>query len=306
MTTASLRTIVKRALEGETKLARRSKLLLAVSGGPDSMALLDVMADLSPTFAIGIVAHGIDHALRREASRELDLAERHADARAVPFGRTKVVLKPGANVHARAREARWNALAAAAAAAGASAIATAHHADDRAETVLLRLLRGAGARGLGAMPARDRAPARIEVELEVIRPLLRARKSDVLAHLKRRKVPFASDPSNADPRFLRARVRHELLPLLTELSPGIVEHLVAVADELADERGASGRPDEHIGDGSRDWAIGLPRRTREALRVLEQSRSTSARVWLPGGLVVSIARNGRTRPRSKGAKVTLP
>lgn len=300
MTKPSLRTIARRSLEGETKLARDTRVLVAVSGGPDSMALLDVMADLSPALGLRVVAHGVDHGLRKAARRELDVAERHADARGVPFGRTLVTVKPGGNLQERARRERWGALVDAARAAGAETIATAHHADDRAETVLLRLLQGSSARGLGAMPARDRVPG--TSDMEVIRPLLRARKADVVAHVERRDVPYALDPSNADPRFLRARVRRELVPLLVELSPGIVEHLVALADELAAERGASARPDEHIGDGAggqrRDWSAGLPRRTREALRALEQSRSPSARVWLPGGLVAMVDDNRGGRARS--------
>lgn len=297
MTKPSLRTIVRRALEGETKVAPRSRVLIAVSGGPDSMALLDVMADLSAALGLRLLAHGVDHGLRKSAAGELDLAERHADARRVPFGRTRVSVKAGANLQERARHARWAALVETARAADAKVIATAHHADDRAETVLIRLLQGSSSRGLAAMPARDRVPG--ASEMEVIRPLLRARKADVLAHVKRRGLPHALDPSNDDPRFLRARVRRELLPLLGELSPGIVEHLVALADELGASRGASGRPDEHIGDGGRDWSSGLPRRTREALRALERSRSTSARVWLPGGLVAMVDGNRGGRARSR-------
>lgn len=260
------------------------------------MALLDVMADLSAALRLRLLAHGVDHGLRKAAESELDRAERHADARSVPFGRTRVSVKPGGNLQERARQARWAALVEAARSAEAELIATAHHADDRAETVLIRLLQGSSSRGLGAMPARNRAPG--AADMEIIRPLLRARKSDVLAHVQRRSLPHALDPSNDDARFLRARVRRELLPLLGELSPGIVEHLVALADELSESRGASGRPDEHIGDGGRDWSAGLPRRTREALRALERSRSPSARVWLPGGLVAVVDRNRGGRARS--------
>src|SRR5207244_1501778 len=85
MTKPSLRTIVRRALEGEAKLPRGSRVLLAVSGGPDSMALLDVMADHSAAFDLRLLAHGVDHGLRSTAAGELDRAEGHADGRAVPF-----------------------------------------------------------------------------------------------------------------------------------------------------------------------------------------------------------------------------
>ncbi len=298
----SLRTLARRALAGETKLAAGSAVIVAVSGGPDSMALLDVMADLAASFALRVHAHGVDHGLRAEASRELDGAEAHARRREIPFGRTRVSVARGGNLQARARVARWRALVAAAEAADARAIATAHHADDRAETVLLRLLRGAGARGLAAMPPRGPAPAASSVE--VIRPLLRARKADIVAHLTRRAIGYAADPSNDDPRYLRTRVRREVLPLLEELSPGIVRHLEAVADELTAivDRGAATRPDERVDDkldAAADWIAGLPRRTQQALRALALSGSTSARVWLPGGLVVSRDERARApKPRT--------
>lgn len=291
---ASLRTIARRALEGEGALARGSTLLVAVSGGPDSVALLDVLAGLAPGLGLALVAHGVDHGLRAAAAAELDGAEALARRLGVPFARTRVKVARGGNLQARARTARWRALVAAAKGEGAIAIATAHHEDDRAETVLLRMLRGAGARGLAAMP--PRAPAPGAPRLEIVRPLLRARRSDVLAHLERRKIAWAVDPSNDDPRFLRARVRHELMPLLEELSPRIVAHLSALADELGD-RGAAARPAEPSGDGPAggepEWTAGLPRRTRAALQDLRRSGSTSARVWLPGGLVVSL--DGRAR-----------
>ncbi|AKV00833.1 tRNA(Ile)-lysidine synthetase [Labilithrix luteola] len=154
MTAASLVTLVGRALAGEASLPPRSTLLVAVSGGPDSMALLDVTARLASKLELTIVAHGVDHGLRAEAAQELDLAATHAKQLGVRFGRTRVDVEHGGNLQARAREARYRALARAASAVGARAIATAHHQDDRAETVLLRLLRGAGARGLAVLPPR--------------------------------------------------------------------------------------------------------------------------------------------------------
>jgi tRNA(Ile)-lysidine synthase len=199
-------------------------VLAAVSGGPDSMAMLHVLALLRSRLAFGLFAHGVDHGLRPEAAAELDLAEGFARSLDVPFARTRVSVAPGGNLQARARVARWEALRAAAARVGAHRIATGHHADDRAETMLIRILRGTGARGLGVLPPRDG---------DRIRPLHRARRADVDAHVARHHVPHAIDPSNADPRFLRVRVRGELLPALERLSPRVVEHLCRLADELS-------------------------------------------------------------------------
>jgi tRNA(Ile)-lysidine synthase len=214
-----------------------------------------------------LVSHGVDHGLRPEASAELDLAAEHAERLGVAFARTTLSVPPGGNLQARARAARYGALEVAQQAAGAALLATAHHADDRAETVLLRLLRGAGPKGLAVLPAR--AGSRI-------RPLLRARKVDVLAHLERHRIAFAEDPSNRDRRYLRARVRDEVLPLLVELSPGIVGHLNALADALV-----AGDEDEAL---ARLPAMpGLGRAQRTLLRRALERKQRGARVLLKGG-----------------------
>lgn len=219
----TLITRVTRALREECAVTPSSRVLLALSGGGDSSALLHVLARLVPKLGFALFAHGVDHGLRPEAALELDRAEALCRELGVAFSRTVLTLSAGGNLQARARDARRAALRAAAEQVGADSIATAHHADDRAETVLLRLLRGAGPRGLAVLPARDGL---------WIRPQLRARKADVLAHLARHGVSYSDDPSNRNARFLRTRVRSELLPLLEQLSPQIVEHLCALADAL--------------------------------------------------------------------------
>jgi tRNA(Ile)-lysidine synthase len=109
-------------------------------------------------------------------------------------------------------------------------IATGHHADDRAETMLMRILRGTRAAGLAVLPPRDG---------DRIRPFLKARRADIDAHVRRHRIPHCHDPSNVDPRFLRVRVRLEVLPALERLNPRVVEHMYALADEL---RSLSVRP----------------------------------------------------------------
>ncbi|EYF04432.1 tRNA lysidine(34) synthetase TilS [Chondromyces apiculatus] len=230
----SLRRLAERLLRDEALLTRGDVVLCACSGGPDSTALLHVLALLQPRLGHRVLAHGVDHGLRPAASSELALAAALAARLDIPFAITRVDLAPGPNLQARARDARRTALAAAARAAGARAIATGHTADDRAETFLIRLLRGAGPRGLAVLPPSASLPP--EPGLDLIRPLLLARRSDVLAHLRRHDIPFADDPSNADPRFLRTRVRREVIPLLEELSPQLVQHLCALSDMLASDR----------------------------------------------------------------------
>ena len=216
--------LAERALRDECRLERGERLLVATSGGGDSSALLHVLSFLAPKLGVSVVAHGVDHGLRPEAGKELDLVAALAERLGLPFERTRVGVGSGGNLQARARDARRAALEEARVRAGATRIATAHHADDRAETVLIRLLNGATPEALAVLPPRDE---------RWVRPLVRARKRDVLLHLERHGIPFADDPSNQDRRFLRVRVRLEVLPLLEQLSPGIVLHLTNLADDLA-------------------------------------------------------------------------
>ncbi len=265
----SLLTLALRTAKDASLFAKGDVVLVAVSGGGDSTALLHVLARLRSKIGHELVAHGVDHGLRAEAGAELDLAAGVARSLGVTMTRSRVEVPRGGNLQARAREARLGALREAASRAGAKVIATGHHADDRAETVLLRLLRGAGPRGLAALPPRAG---------DLVRPLIRARRSDIEAHLARHELPHAEDPSNADPRFLRVRVRSELLPLLASLSPGIVSHLCALADQLSDAAlpDAAGTP-PHTG--------ALPRASRDALLALARTKSPRAEVRLPEGLV---------------------
>jgi tRNA(Ile)-lysidine synthase len=216
--------LVERTIVGEGLLAKGETVVVAVSGGPDSMALLHVLGLLRGRLGFGLFAHGVDHGLRPEASAELDLARALAGARGIPFTVTKVEVGPGGNLQARAREARLLALRRAAERAGALHICMAHHLDDRAETVLIRILRGAPLPALAVLPL---------VSGGLFRPLIEARRSEILAAASRRKLVYAHDPANDDRRFVRVRVRHEVMPLLRTLDPRVVEHLVGLADDAA-------------------------------------------------------------------------
>jgi tRNA(Ile)-lysidine synthase len=271
----TLITLVTRALREECGVARGGRVLLALSGGGDSMALLHVLALLAKKQGFVLSAHGVDHGLRAAAAGELDRAELQCSALGVPFTRSVLALEAGGNLQARARDARRAALLAAAQASGAHFIATAHHADDRAETVLLRLLRGSGPPGLAVLPPRAGV---------WIRPQCRARKADILAHLTRHHLAFAEDPSNANPRFLRTRVRYEVLPLLEQLSPQIVGHLCALADALGEP---SGPGLGHLVD-QQGVALVLNRAQRQLVGRARSLGQRSARVSLAKGRELSL------------------
>jgi tRNA(Ile)-lysidine synthase len=260
--TPSLLRLCERLVRDEALFGRGDVVLCACSGGPDSTALLHVLALLQKRVGHRLFAHGVDHGLRPEASAELDLARQVAEGRGVPFEVTRVEVGPGSNLMARARAARLEALGRAASRASARVIATGHTADDRAETLLLRLLRGAGPRGLAVLPPSAPGPG----GTRLIRPLLRARRADVLAHIRRHELPFAEDPSNADPRFSRVRVRRELIPLLVDLSPRIVEHLCSLADMLAAEPATPG-PMAELGRAQRQEVERARRRGKKAVRL---------------------------------------
>ncbi len=266
-----------RTLREECILARGERILAAVSGGPDSMALLHVLSRLAPRLGFELLAHGVDHGLRAEAGAELDLVERFAKASGIAFGRSRLAVAQGGNLQARARHARYRALERAAERAGGALIATAHHADDRAETVMMRLLRGSGTRGLGVLPARSGS---------LIRPMIRARRADILAHLGRHQIDYAVDPSNQDRRYLRVRVRQDLMPALEALSPRIVSHLAALADQLVE-----GAPPLVLDESGEPLA--MSRAHVEELRRAQRLGLVGARIRLPGGRELRI--DPRTR-----------
>jgi tRNA(Ile)-lysidine synthase len=189
-------------------------LLLAVSGGPDSVALMWLVARWRRALSRGprLVAVTVDHGLRAEAAREAREVKKLArtldiEHRTMRWNGTK----PSTGVPAAARAERYRLLAQAAHRAGARHILTAHTRDDQAETLLMRLLRGSGIAGLGAM-ARE-----AEREGAVLtRPFLNVPKSRLIATLNRAKIAYADDPTNRDPAFTRPRLRALLPQLATE------------------------------------------------------------------------------------------
>ncbi len=176
---------------------------LAVSGGPDSLALL-LLAHAA--FAGDIAVISIDHGLRPEAASEVAMVRNICAELSVAFTAQTVKVPPG-NVQAKAREARYTAIGSWAQKEGIGAVATAHHADDQAETLLMRLARGSGLAGLAGVRAWGNIP---ETEIPLIRPLLWARKAQLEALVIDAGVTPIRDPSNTNPAFDRVRVRDHL------------------------------------------------------------------------------------------------
>jgi tRNA(Ile)-lysidine synthase len=228
----SLVAAVDRALRATGMPPRGQTVVVGLSGGADSVALLDALASLRRRRGFRVVAAHLDHGLRAgsaddaascaELCRALDVALRvgRADVRA------RAARERGGLEQAARRE-RYAFLRRVREEEGAVAIAVAHTRDDQAETLLLRLLRGAGATGLAGMRPRRG---------DVVRPLLAVSRREVLAHLRERGLAWKEDPSNADLAHRRNRVRHELVPYLEErFNPGIRASLARTAAVLAEE-----------------------------------------------------------------------
>lgn len=209
-------------------------MVVAVSGGADSVALLLAIDDLTGRKKLGhrIVAAHFDHGLRGKASR--------ADAEfiiklAADLG-VDVVIKKGSvatrgNLEQNARDARYSFLAETAEAQNAFAVVTGHTMNDQAETFLMNLIRGSGIDGLGAMPeARALNTDGAQANVRLIRPLLNwAMRADTERYCGDRGVEFRHDVMNDDPAFRRVRVRKELIPLLEQMNPKVVEALARTA-----------------------------------------------------------------------------
>jgi tRNA(Ile)-lysidine synthase len=211
----SLTTRMLATIRGRARVPPGSTLLVAVSGGADSVALLDALRRIAPRLRLRLAVAHLNHGIRgRAADADAAFVRALAKAHKLPcvVGRADVprlARRRGVSLEMAAREARYRFLAAAARRTGADAIATAHTADDQAETILLNLLRGTGAQGLAGIPYVGTAHGR-----RIVRPLLEATRADVVAYLRRRRLAWREDATNRDPAFLRNRVRHELLPLL--------------------------------------------------------------------------------------------
>ena len=223
----ALRTIRRHGL-----LPRGGRVLVALSGGPDSVALLHVLLELQARGALVVAGAGhFNHRLRPAAAEDERFCRELLDELGVPLEVGSADVRGLARAERRsiedaARRARYTFLRAAAERLAADAIAVGHSRDDQAETFLLRVLRGAGARGLaGIRPCAG----------PVIRPFLDVPREAIRAYAAERGLRFREDDSNADVSVPRNRVRHELLPLLTRFSPSAVEALARAAETARED-----------------------------------------------------------------------
>ncbi|MCA1570227.1 MAG: tRNA lysidine(34) synthetase TilS [Chloroflexi bacterium] len=291
---------------GSLGIPNAAHLVLAVSGGPDSMALLHGAARAAANRGWRLTVAHLDHGLRPDSAADATFVSDAATVLRLPVELRKtdvaaLARAEGRSIEDAGREARYRFLDEVA--ADDAFIATAHTLDDAAETVLLNLLRGSGLAGVRGMPARRG---------RIVRPLLTQRRSDLRALLDEGGIAYRLDPSNADPAYLRNRVRSELLPMLEALRAGAVDRigqfarLAADDDQLLDELAAAELARRMMADGGIDWhdppgvalarrvlrlAIGDPAPSAarvEALREAAAGERGGVRIELGGGRVASV------------------
>jgi tRNA(Ile)-lysidine synthase len=227
VTPQRLRETVRSFNRSEKLLPRNGLVVTAVSGGPDSMALLSILNTLAGEFGFRVAVAYFDHRIRESSKKDQAPVEEYAKGLglAVHAGAGDVrdqAARSGDSLEEAARRARYRFLASVADETGARCIATGHTRDDQVETVVMRILHGTGVRGLAGIPERRG---------RIIRPLLCLGRGDTRAYCDELGIPYALDPTNEDRRIFRNQIRHDLLPLLeSSYHEGVRENLLRLAE----------------------------------------------------------------------------
>ncbi len=262
---------VQFALKSHRLALRGEKILVAVSGGLDSMVLLNLLSQCAPVFAWKLTVAHFNHQLR---GRSADADERFVKSAARKLGLPCITDRADVRSHARshglslemsARQLRHEFLVRTARARNIRLIALAHHADDQAELVLLRLLRGSGPDGLAGMKWSSPSPA--DSRLTLMRPLLSESKLALRKWATRERIAFREDASNAQLEILRNRVRHELLPLLARRYQPAIHKILLRQAELLDAES------EFVVGIARRWLDGRRRPKFDSLPLAIQRRA---------------------------------
>lgn len=233
-----LPTEIRRLLDHVRRQVRQKNLwqpgdrvLLACSGGRDSQAALGILQALRPSLGHTLIVAHVDHGLQPNHGETADLVRQTAANRQLQHEQRTLKLKPGPNLEGRARTARYRALQQMAKTLEATVIVTAHHADDQAETLLMRLARGAG---LEAQAGIRLAPQNL------VRPFLHLTRADLALAAQYFQLPWLEDPSNQQLDFTRNRLRHTVLPALEQAMPQANRGLARSAELAAEHEGALG------------------------------------------------------------------
>jgi len=240
------------------------RLAVGSSGGPDSQLLVYALGKLGYK---NVHVISVDHNLRPESKDEVKLAGKLAKSFGFMFTGVSIHFDGSRNVMQNARDERYKVIYKIAKQHDRNKLALGHHADDKAETVLMRILRGSGPNGLSVMPPMNKNS---DENITIIRPILHLRKDQIQKYLDDVGVEYAIDPSNFNEKYLRSRIRHSILPQLEEISPSVVKHLCNIADDLSEYKMENSIKRSHI----------------EAISDVIKNKKKSAIVQLPGGFVV--------------------
>lgn len=223
---------IEKTIEKYNMLSLGDHVLIGLSGGPDSVCLLHILYDLKIKYKLKISAAYIDHGLRpNDVPKEIEFCKKLCDNLSVDFYNQSVNVREFAqmekiNIQEAARILRYGALDQLSLNIKAQKIAVAHNADDQAETVLMRLLRGAGPAGLsGIHPVRKK----------IIRPLIEVERVEIEKFLIEKNIPFITDPSNENLKYLRNRIRQNLMPVIKSISPQATKIISKTADIIREE-----------------------------------------------------------------------
>ncbi len=260
--------------EGNALFSPGDRIIAAVSGGADSVALLDILSSL-PCYTLQLVVAHLNHLLRGDESDAdeqfvRNLASKYGllceSARIDVKGFSK---KEKISLEEAAREVRYRFLEDARIKHNASAIAVAHHANDQAETFLMRLIRGSGTAGLSSMSVIN--------SRRIIRPLLKISASELKEYLNCSNLEFREDSTNSDRTFLRNSIRHDLLPRLSGYNPSIIQRLSETAAMIADdELLLDGIVEQHWSEMA-EWGEGWIKISRK--RLLNETQAMRMRLY---------------------------
>jgi tRNA(Ile)-lysidine synthase len=243
---------IRRTIERYEMLRSGDRVVVAVSGGPDSVALLYALYELRDELRIELIAAHLDHKMRPDSQEDARFVAELAELLKLPLIREAIdvpalLQAERLSPEEGARIARYRFLAEAAGERQANVVALGHTLSDRVETFFINLLRGAGLEGLAGMP-----PVRRECGVRYVRPLIACSRDEILRFLRERRLRYREDPTNRDLRYSRNRVRWELLPLLQELSPSALE-VISRASETA--RSAHEHFQRHVEEAWPDLAV---------------------------------------------------
>ncbi|MCP4652979.1 MAG: tRNA lysidine(34) synthetase TilS [Candidatus Omnitrophica bacterium] len=226
-----IKDIIEQTIEKKCLLKKKDKLLLGISGGPDSICLLHAFAQLREKYKFYLIGAHFNHALRDQADSEEAFVKKTCSELKVKIISEKKDVKKffsGDSLEQTARLLRFDFFSKCSRQTKIKKIVLAHHKDDLIETVLMRMIRGAGLKGL-----RGFLPKTKYKSLTIVRPLIGIRKDDIMQWLKKNEISYCVDESNFDEVFLRNRIRLKLIPLLKQLNPNIVDNLAKLADHIA-------------------------------------------------------------------------